>query len=494
MEIDGINLRPYQVEHFERICNIFTRYHCAIDTSPTGAGKSYVTAAIINYFKFPHVIIICPKSVKVSWDEVITNTNIKVTEIMTYQTLRGQTGKSISHEYLQRVERKGENTVFFPTEKLRTLVNEGALIVFDEVQNIKNTSDQLKAAKAMISLLLSTNATTSRVLFLSGSPFDKEEHSINFMRALGFIRHRNLYTNNSETSEMKLQGAEELIGICRSCFDKEMTDKIIQETEMDKKNIAPMCYRLFCEVLKPKLFSAMSPPPLQVDKDVKNGYYKLDHPQPLIDAINMLGKVAKFKKETMDVNSKEADWGAITSALMKIEESKIPIFVRLAVQKLNENATNQVIILVNYTNNLFNISAQLKEFKPMIMNGTSNDKQRSQIIRKFQEGNERLLVANMKVGGVGINLHDTRGNKPRFMFASPNYMAIDMHQATGRVHREGTLTKPIIRFVYGLVGVEETSILNALARKKTVMERILDDQVKSGIVFPGAYENEQEID
>jgi superfamily II DNA or RNA helicase len=492
MEVGNIYLRDYQVEHFNNLCNIFLKYHCAIDTSPTGSGKSYVSASLISHFNFPHVIIICPKSVKVSWDEVIKTTGIKINDIMTYQSLRGQAGKPINHGYLERIDRSGETTLFYPTDKLRDLINEGVLIIFDEVQNIKNTSEQLKAAKAMISVLLTTQGTTSRVLFLSGSPFDKEEHSINFMRALGFIRHRNLYTNSSDTGELKLQGAEELINVCRHSFNKEITDKIIKETDIDRKNITSMCYRLFCEVLKPKLFSSMSPPPIKVTKDIKNGYYKIQDPQKLIEAINLLGKVAKYRKETMDVNTKEADWGAITIALMKIEEAKIPIFVRLAKEKLIENDKNQVIILVNYTNNLIDIRNHLKDFKPMLMNGLSTDKQRSEIIKNFQNGNQRLLIANMKVGGVGINLHDKIGLRPRYMFASPNYMAIDMHQATGRVHREGTLSKPVIRFVYGLVGLEETSILNALAKKKAVLETILDKQVKSGIVFPGAYENELE--
>jgi len=483
-----IPLYPYQVAHFQKLVDIFLNGHIGIDTSTTGAGKSITAAAVARVFGFKHIIIICPKSVKVSWTETIAKTELTVENIITYQSLRGLSGRSIKHPYLTRFDRAGEGTIFAATQHFRGLLQEGVFLIFDEVQNIKNNSDQMKAAKALITALLG-DSTKSRVLFLSASPFDKEEHAINFLRCLGFIRHRNLYSINKDTGECKLQGAQELIDMC-NYFDARGTRAVVDPVEFSKRTIQPMCYQLFCEVLKPKIFSSMSPPRLDVVKDIKNGYYHLDDPVPLLEAIDMMSRAAHYRKDDKTVDSKNADWSAITRALMALETAKLPIFTRLALKRLMENDTNQVIVFVNYRNSITSIANALQEFAPMILCGDTSDRDREAIINAFQSASRRLLISNMKVGGVGINLHDIMGGRKRFVYGSPNYMAIDMHQATGRVYRASTLTSPEIRWIYGEVGREETSILNALSRKGEVLRTILDRQVEDGVQFPGQYESQ----
>lgn len=483
-ETQGVTLLQRQVDHFVRLATIFQRHHCAIDTSPTGSGKSFTAAALAIHFGFQRVLIVCPKSVKVSWEEVVASTGIPVVGLFTYQMLRGMAGKTLSHPYLTRHDRAGEAALFAPTDALRTLINEGTLIIFDEVQNIKNKSDKMRATKAIISLLLGTTTGTSRALMLSGSPFDKEEHSTNFMRAMGFIRHRQLYSVNPATKDVVLHGAQELIDVCER-LDPERTGAVVRGLTLNKRTIPTLCFNLFCEVIKRHMISEMPPPDLNMEKDVKDGYYHTDHPETLAAAIGMLSRAARFREK--DGVVEETNFSAITPALVRIEMAKADIFIRLARTRLERDPHCRVILFLNYNDTIEVVKRGLLQYEPLMLIGSSSDAQRRRIIHAFQAEERRLLISNTQVGGIGLNLQDLMGGRKRYVFGSPTYSAIDMHQAVGRVYREGTLTQPEIRWVYGEVTKLEASILGALARKRAVLEKVLTEQVARGEKFPGGY-------
>lgn len=485
MQVGTVILEPYQVPHYERMCSILERSHCALDKSPVGAGKSYVLAAIAQYFGFRHVLIVCPKSVQVSWEEVIENTQIPVVDIITYASLRGSTGRTLSHPYLVRHDKDGSSPVFAPTETFQKLIEEGTLIVFDELQNIKNASAQMLAAKAMFTYLYNHDTPNSRIVCLSGTPIDKEAQATNLLRAMGFIRHRNLH--DRVDGVIRLQGADELIRICRG-FDPVKTEEICNHAYYTPHVVKEMVYELFCEVILKSIGSCMIPPPLEVQKDVKNGYYVVEDGKALARGVKQLEAAAGYSAETETYDKGTAEWGGIGKALAEIELAKVPVFVRLAKKRLLENSMQQVIIFVNYTESLTQLQSQLSEFQPLVMYGKTNIKDRIKIVHAFQSGSSRLLIANTEVGGVGINLHDLFGDRPRFVYGSPSYKAISMHQATGRVYRRGTRSMPVIRWVYGENCEQETGILNVLAEKCQVLERVLEEQVENKIVFPGGYE------
>ena len=106
----------------------------------------------------------------------------------------------------------------------------------------------------------------------------------------------------------------------------------------------------------------------------------------------------------------------------------------------------------------------------------------------------RLLISNLKVASTGIDLDDKHGDYPRKCYASPNYIISDLHQLTRRFLRMDTKSTAVVRFVYGKCGRRETSILNALARKSTVLKETLPTQVENGVHFPGEYDEEVECD
>ena len=66
-----------------------------------------------------------------------------------------------------------EKVDFKASERYMQMLNEGLLLIVDEIQNIKNVSGQFLAAQAMLKPILEAQGLKSRVILLSGSPIDR---------------------------------------------------------------------------------------------------------------------------------------------------------------------------------------------------------------------------------------------------------------------------------------------------------------------------------
>jgi len=489
----SIILRPHQIDHFNRVENIILQNHCYFDLSVMGSGKSYIAIALAMKYNLP-IGVCCPKTAEPVWRHVCTQYDVDLKFIIGYQSLRSTTGKQPKHGFLHRID-SDSGTYFSASEEFMKIARQGLLLVLDEFQNIKNNSDQYKACKALTTACLSIKGNC-RFALLSGAPFDKEEHVINAMKLIGYIQHPILYRYFKETADLKLYGAQELIDVCKN-FDAEATQKVLLTYPIDHRNVQGLCYRLYVEVLKSRITSAMPPPKIEAEKDIKNGYYNMDvkDAEDLVHAIVELSRAARFNPVTLAYDSRNASWGAITTALMHIEACKLKTLIRLAKRDLDHDPNCKVILFVNYVISIKTLQQALVEYDPLIMYGVTSDRERTNIVKEFQTNmKNRLLIANTRVGGVSISLDDKVGDHPRYTYIIPTYSILDLHQATGRTHRDGTRSKATIRFVYGKVGSRETSILNALARKNKVLRETLDTQVENGIRFPGEYDDEIEAD
>ena len=88
---------------------------------------------------------------------------------------------------------------FKPTPFFLQMVEEGLLLIVDEIQNIKNISNQFHACQALMKPILEQSLEKpSRILLLSGSPIDREHHALHLFRSL------NIHTEDS-LARMNLQ-------------------------------------------------------------------------------------------------------------------------------------------------------------------------------------------------------------------------------------------------------------------------------------------------
>lgn len=490
-----ITLNSEQIPHVEKIEQILNYSPVAFDMSMMGAGKTYTTSFLAHKLGFKNVVIICPATVEAKWKEMESK-GLKINKIISYQSLRSRKGCKPSHGLLNRIDEEEDKIIFTHTSELKKLVEEGCLFVFDEAQNIKNKNDQWFACNAISSFLIESSGS-SRFILLSGTPIDKEEHAINLMTMMGFIKSHLLYKYNKEDRNLRLYGAQELIDFCKK-INYEKTNEFLRFNRFNEGNVRHICYLLFQNIVKKYITSSMSPPKNDYGIDCKNGYYKIndeDTKSDLIRAINMLHDAAHFDEKSGTAEFRKDNLGSISRALMKIEEAKISTFTRIARETLESIPNCKLGIFVNYTSSIEKLKESLSEYNPVLLHGTVPKEKRQKLINKFQETNLecRIIIANLQVGSTGIDLDDKDGNFPRVALGSPNYIIQNLHQLTFRFLRRDTKSEAIFRFVYGLCGKKETSILNALAKKSQIMKETLAEQTEADIKFPGEYEEYLEV-
>jgi hypothetical protein len=490
-ETKSVQLRPWQVPHFDNVVDTVRDKVSYIDVSEMGAGKTLIVLKISQMFGLP-VIVVCPKSTQQQWVDITTEYGILLIDTITYSGLRGSKIHSPHHGLLTR---NGDK--FEPTQRFRDLVANGLLLVFDEFHNVKNDNSQFMAAHTLVKevIRLNNEGAVARIALLSATPCDKKEHAVSLLKMLGIITQDKLYNYDKSTKMYNLIGLQEAIDKC-SALDPDTTFNITCRS-INRTTVNTICHDLFVLVIKKHYVSAM---PLVLShsniKDAKNGYYMMsaadDH--SIASGIRSLSSAVCYRHDTRDVDIGRGCWGDITTSLMMIEGGKVNTIIRLVKEQLSRNPQSKAVIYLNYLDHMNQIYQELKAYGALYMDGQTSSKSRSEIIRLFQEDNcdYRILVTNPKVGGVGINLDDSRSGKyPRFMYIVPTYNFIELQQSINRIYRVNTKSTATIRIIYSKKNPHETSILNAIARKKNVVRDIIIDHNNS-ITLLGEYNIEVE--
>jgi hypothetical protein len=500
--VKPIQLRDYQMEHFRRTQAILEKFYFYVDGSEMGTGKTIIALAHSITHQLP-IIVFCPLAARENWMVNAALYGVQIYNlpetggVITYDTLRSRKGHQPKHGLLTRDD-SGESPNFYATTLFTQIVRAGVLLIFDECQKLKNTSDQYRATKALMRQFYTVGGR-SRAAFLSGTAMDKQEHAVNFLRMVGFIEQRNLYSK--VRGETRFKGVEDLLTwaqrINPQALDEFMINNKFRATHSGSVEYV---FNLFVSVIKPGIMSIM--PSLQLQKDIKNGYYILtpDEEQEYRLAIHDLANATRYNPRTDTVITTKENMGTVTKALMRLQQTKIPAMIRVVREKIatpmfdanGNRLTPKFILFADYYEGVIDrLMEELAEFDPVELTGRLPEYRRNENISRFQEPNAncRLLIGNPLVGGLAVNLHDTTGLFPRFMYIMPGYRINELHQATGRIARLGLIGKATIRFFYGLCGVRENNILNALARKGETMQKV---HLEQGAKFPNEYENEVE--
>ena len=495
---ESIVLYEHQKPHVDALEEILSENYCAFDMSVMGSGKTYTTSQIALSLEFKHVIVVCPASLESKWKSM-AQYGVPLSKVISYQSLRSRKGAIPRHGLLNRVDifDEGEISVIFtPTEEYNRIVEEGCLLVFDEVQNFKNKNDQFMACQTLTTTILRSGGT-SRIMFLSGTPFDKEKHSIHMMEMMGLIRSHKLYIYSKEENKLKLLGAQELVDFCK-LTDPKGTLQLLKDHPFSKENVHHVCYLLFQKIVKKNLSRAMPPPKLDVEPDSKNGYYKIVNDEDrtnLIKGIIQLQSSVMYNEKTGAIDVSRGNFSMINPSLHKIEKSKVNSFVRVAKKYLDDKPTCKVVLAFNFGDSIESAKEQLGDYNPLVLNGSVLKHQRKNIIDKFQENNNtyRVLICNVIVASTGIDLDDKFGGHPRYAFVSPNYRILDLHQFIYRFYRSDTKGMSFVRFFYGDIGRKETSILNSISKKSNVMKDTTEEYTGKDMKYPGDLESEVEM-
>lgn len=503
-----ISLLSHQIKHVSDITSCLEgNDDFYIDCSVMGSGKTFVSLHFAKKYNLK-IFVVCPKSMISSWRKTAKEYSVGVVDTITYQSLRGTTKTNsdfnrLNHPYLER--RDGyvlarKYTEFKATPQFVSAVAEGMLLVFDEIQYVKNDTDQSKACIALVKAFdkikrnksfLGANVTNenSKKAFLSATPFDKPECTINLLKLTGIVTSDNLTEGGEFGRNLMLTGLAEVINKCMSIdpetTSQELTEKgiyvnernIVQNPFVKKRDCMQCAYDLYVKVLVPVYIHIMPPPMIRTEFDAANSFYTFG--EEMEGAVKYFRKISGFRGDNVTITNDT--FGQITRALMLIEEHKVAKLVQILRKEFSSetNSNRKFIIYVNFNKSIKMLYTSLREHNPLLLHGGMSIEKRKDSVDKFQEYNlkHRLLIGNTKVGGIGIDLHDTHGEFPRTLYIIPTFSILDLHQATGRIYRSGVKSTATVRFVYS--NYDEVKILNALAKKTCVLKSIttvLEDQ------------------
>lgn len=494
-----IPLKPNQVPHFYRCLSLLHRLQFFLDTSLPGSGKTLTTSSLQYILQFRWWVVICTKSLFGNWKSMEPLYDRKITHLLTYESLRSSFQRQPQHGLLIRRDFEKSHLVEFESTPLwESMCQEGVFLVMDEVQKVKNLSAQQKACRALITGI-QRHTSTSSFACLSGSPFDKVEHVINFLSLINWI--------DSSSYPLGLDEVKKCIYHCQRILPEEkkmewnrcVTPLRLQMcVSASHEAKAQFCFDIFVKFVLPEISSAMSKPMQKIafTLDVKNGIYSLDTIEEklaLKTYIQLLASSVRYNRYLRTVELDQKNFGQMTQALMGISSCKVPILRRLTYKRLIQDPHCKVILFLTYRQDIDSLAFFLADFSPIVFTGDVPEEKRTRLVSAFQQDNDehRLFISNLQIGSLGISLHDLYGGRKRITFVIPDFSIQNLLQAVFRSFREGTQNDAEVRFVYGDTDdVEELPILNALARKTSVLKETLPQQVADQVFFPGDYPKE----
>lgn len=484
-----IELRKHQVEHFTRMQNILLSFHGALDTSPLGAGKTFTSLALAAVWRMA-IFVVCPASLISMWQKKAQEYGITLVAAISYETLRGTTSKGVSHPFLTR-----HQSAFVPTDYYRQWLNYGIILIFDEIDKIKNPETaQLQSAHTLVAELVRLN-NKSRVLLLSNTPCDKEKFGQSMLRMLGIITEAKLYTYDRSSQVYNLLGMQELLNRCRQLDPLGYQRVMDGFPRLDQKTINKCAYRLYVDLLKNFVSSAMPEPERSANRTCLNVYYKMsDEDVALVaEAEGTIKSHVRYNEMTGALQLTKETYRFITLALTLFEKGLRNTLVRVARETLTADPNAKVIIYAWFRETIEWVASQLVEFNPGLLYGKISVKARDKIIGEFQQPNNyrRLIISHPLVGGVGVSLDDQHGGFKRTTYMVPNYHVTLMHQAGGRTFRTETKSDATIIYVWCDKHRGMKGIIEAISKKSTILREVNYLNQMEGL--PSDFGNKEEI-
>ena len=436
------SLLSYQVPHALQLYESFFKNNCVLDASDTGTGKTYTTIALCKMLGL-RPFVICPKSVINNWIDVCEKMNVKILGISNYEKLKAskyytENLESVVCPYMDKITtNKKDDFVFqLPSD---------TLLIFDEAHRCKNHKSVTSR------LLISARDCNNKIILLSATITDK----LDTFRPFGVV-----FSFYDDVKKFK-------IWIRRKLKLKQMGN------ELEKGGKKPSDNDTMLQIIHDELFPSRGSrlriselgslfPSNQV---IAKCYYSDDH-----EEVDKLYNIINEALESLSKSEKKSDGLAkITYARMRIEMFKTPIIIDLVEDALESNFS--VAIFVNFKDTMNYLAYHLQ--CDCLIHGEQTLEERQFSIDQFQNNKSKIIICNIRAGGVGISLHDIHGGHPRISLISPSWTGTDVVQALGRIHRAGSKSAALQRIIYIAKSYEE-QICKTLSTKLATLNAIND--------------------
>jgi len=446
-------LLKYQTPHVITGANILRIRNRLLDCSDAGTGKTFTTIAIcaaLGLLPF----IISPLSVCSAWTKVLDIFGIKYIGITNYESFQyrkyykyGSSHKS-TFPYMTINEKSTTEIDFSDLDELKVnndsdeelcfTVKPGKHIEDDEYSLYtpsKRKSNPLKSKDVKITWKLPKNAV---VIF-------DEAHRCKNVKTINSKILASLAGTDTKIILLSATICDKLENFAMCGYVLKLYDNIsnarhwIRMNTMDEKDPVIKLHKILyptyaCRMKIKELGTAFPSNQILCECFDMDAHKEIDKLYEIIDENNT------FANDQM------------MHARMKIEKLKIPTFIEQTNKYIAEG--NSVVIFVNFTETLNILSSELKT--SCVVYGEQKKEVREKNVNDFQEDKERIIICNIKSGGVAISLHDIKGNFPRVTLISPDWSAQNIIQCIGRCHRANGKTPVRQRIIFCAKSVEET--------------------------------------
>jgi superfamily II DNA or RNA helicase len=408
---NATGLLPYQISSAEGLTASLRAFRGGVDASDVGTGKTYVALAAFRELGISPVVV-APLAVLPSWERAAKHLGVEVTVINWERVRTGNTR-------LGRWDGADKKTFVWSADVKG--------LIFDEAHRAKDHKTQthrlVAAAKRQNIVAAALSATAAN------SPLH--------LKALGYLLGLHQYKGFWNWVEQYGCRANRWGGY---------------EFDGDPRHLRSLHAQIFpkkgTRIRVADLGSAF--PETQITTELVS-VADVEKINRAYDAVAEAIAAVEAKK----LIDPEHHLTKLLRARQLAEAGKIPAIVELASDAVEQGLS--VAVFVNFDASINAVVGALKKDGVVVreIRGNQTPEERQEAIDAFQRDEARVIVCNIKAGGVGVSLHDLNGKHARLSLISPTPSAQDLRQALGRVHRAGGQTKSRQRVLFAAGTVEE---------------------------------------
>ena len=442
-QLMNTKLLPYQHCHADNIKYTLTRYGRALDLSQTGTGKSYVSSAVCAEMKL-RPFVICPKSLVSMWPKVLREFGVEPYGVANYEMLQFgnymMNGVVKKCPYIKKITVDHDDKETIENEYKSKRCEDGRYVSFEwldlpkDILFIFDEAHRCKNPRTFNSILVhNLSEKDVKMLLLSATLSDKPDTFILPAYVLRLVDH--------------VSKAKKWINDVAKGYTNPMS------------GVHDVLFPEYASRMRSRDVKGLFP-----DNRILAECYEMENAKEIEEQYMLIQEEIQKLKTKED--SSNCVLAKILYARMRIEQLKVPTFVKMARESM-ENG-NSVALFVNFTETLKTLQKDLDA--KCVIYGQQSIEERDKSVRLFNQDKERLIICNIRSGGVGISLHDTNGDYPRVSIISPSWSAQDILQALGRIHRANGKTPVVQKIVFCKNTIEESICKNMSEKIKNIAQ------------------------
>jgi superfamily II DNA or RNA helicase len=445
-------LLEYQTANVLKDINTILKKNVCLGASDTGVGKTYMALAVCKELgKRP--IIVSPKMIMPNWIDICEYFEIEPYDIVNFETIRNcKTYKN--YNFLARVKSPyikaaKKNSVF---DYIWFDIPDDAILIIDEAHRCRNpTTDNGKWLLSTKQLILKKIP----VMMLSATICEKIKDMKILFYLFDIIPTPRAYM--SYIKSLKYKYPEHKV-------DKKDYPDVIEFEKAKANSTSIIIYKEIRDYVSRIKISELG------SRFPSNQWCAQQFIAEETDEIAVAYEEIAECMAELKKNPGGNHLARIIKLKQEIELRKVPIFIEQAQLYLDEGKS--VIIFVNYLDTLRLLVDALGI--ECIISGEYSLQEKNRAVELFQTNQKKIIICQIRAGGVGISLHDIYGGHPRVSLINYPDSASDLLQALGRAPRAGAKT-PVLQRIIFVANVEyERVIMQNINRKLTNISAIND--------------------